>query len=389
MPISGDNRFRFDTIVLGVGGMGSAACLELASRGVRVLGLDRFPLVHQRGSSHGESRIIRKAYFEHPDYVPLLHRSYELWRDLEHATDQRLFNPTGLVLSGTGDGETIAGARLAATRHGIELQDFTHSQARIRFPTLKFPTNHEIVFEPGAGTLFVDDCVRAQVDEAVRRGAVLQGNEPAIDWSSDGHTVRVRTATREYQSDRLIVSAGAWANNCLADVELPFSVVRKFVGWFPVPRGESTAASGMPTYFFELPHGTFYGFPSLDGSTIKVAEHSGGEPVDDPLNVDRDCHELDLERLRSFLTAHIPGAGLDPTKHSVCLYTLTADRHFVIDLHPRWKNVAFAAGFSGHGFKFCPVVGEVLADLVQHGKASLPIAFLNCYRAGLRPGNKT
>jgi sarcosine oxidase len=383
MQNSGIDRSEFDVIVLGVGGMGSAACHELARRGFQVLGLEQFSLGHDHGSSHGESRIIRKAYFEHPNYVPLLHRAYERWHELEQATGQTLFLPTGLVLSGPAEGETIQGARRSAQLHGLELQNFTAQEARQRFPGLQFPLDHDVAFEPGAGTLRVDACVQAHVDEAIRHGAVLKADEPTVSWIRNGELVHVRTAHREYVARHLVITAGAWAGECLQDLGLRLKVVRKFVGWFPVPLGELQAKNGFPTFFFELPEGTFYGFPSFDGQTIKVAEHSGGETVVDSANVDRSCHASDLVRLDKFLRAHLPRVGLTPVKHSVCLYTLTADQHFVIDTHPAWKNVVFAVGFSGHGFKFCPVVGEIMADLVQHGKTALPIEFLGFSRKGL------
>ena len=384
MLASSNDRTKFDTIVLGVGGMGAAACYELARRGHRVLGLEQFSLVHDRGSSHGESRIIRKAYFEHPDYVPLLHRAYERWHELEQMTGQILLRPTGLVLSGPAEGETIRGARLSAKLHGLELQNLTSMEARQRFPGLKFPVEHDIAFEPGAGTLLVDACVQAHVDEAIRHGAILQGNELAMNWSSDGQSVRVRTSNQEYVAQNLIVTAGAWTNCCLGEIGMKLNVLRKFVGWFPIQTDEYLATRGMPTYFFELLGGTFYGFPSFDGATIKIAEHSGGEPVLDPIQVDRGCRPNDLERLHEFLKTHLPGIHPNPVKHSVCLYTMTSDHHFVIDVHPHWSNVVFASGFSGHGFKFCPVVGEVLSDLVESGKSSYSIKFLALTRPGLQ-----
>ncbi len=367
-------------IVLGVGGMGSATCLELAMRGYRVLGLEQFDLVHDQGSSHGDSRIIRKAYFEHPDYVPLLHRAYELWNRLERATGRTLFLPTGLVLSGLADGETILGARYAARLHGLELHNFTPSEARKRFHGLEFSDDHDVVFEPGAGTLFVEACVQAQVDEAIRHGAVLRANEPVMNWSSNGEVVQVHTNSGVYTAQKLVVTAGAWSSKTLSEIGLQLTVIRKFVGWFPVSSGEYQAKSGLPLFFYELPTGTFYGFPSFDERSIKVAEHSGGEPVLDPAHVDRTCHPSDLDRLESFMQVYLPNAGRDPVKHSVCLYTMTVDHHFVIDIHPQWQNVVFATGFSGHGFKFCPVVGQILADLVQSGKSSLPIEFLSLRR---------
>lgn len=384
MPASSSDRTKFDAIVLGVGGMGAATCFEMARRGHQVLGLDQFPLVHDRGSSHGESRIIRKAYFEHPDYVPLLHRAYERWHELEQMTGQTLLRPTGLVLAGPAEGETIRGARLSAKLHGLELQNFTATEARQRFPGLMFSAEHDVAFEPGAGTLLVDACVRAHVNEASRQGAILR-NENVLNWSSDGQQVRVQTSNQEYLAQHLIVTVGAWASGCFGEIGLKLNVLRKFVGWFPIRTSDYLVERGMPTYFFELPEGTFYGFPSLDGTTIKIAEHSGGQPLSDPIKVDRECHPSDLDRLQRFLKTHLPGIDSKLVRHSVCLYTMTSDQHFVIDVHPHWSNVVFAAGFSGHGFKFCSVVGEVLSDLAERGKTSYPIEFLSLARFGRQP----
>lgn len=379
-----DDDRMFDAIVLGVGGMGSAACLELARRGVRVLGLEQYPLCHNRGSSHGESRIIRKAYFEHPDYVPLLHRAYDLWSQLESATGRKLLLPTGLVLSGPPEGETIRGARQSVELHRLQLENLSPEEAQRRFSGLVFPPEHAVAFESGAGTLLVDDCVRAHIDEAVRHGALIRESEPVLDWSTDGATVQVRTSGRQYQARSLVVTAGAWAKDLLKQANLPLRVLRKSVCWFPLRQPRLAADQGAPTYFYELPLGTFYGFPSLDGTTIKVAEHSGGDPVDDPATVDRELHSSDLVRLQSFVEQFIPDALPDPVRHSVCLYTVTPDQHFVIDTHPVWRNVVVGAGFSGHGFKFCPVVGEALADLALEGTTSLPIGFLGTSRPALR-----
>ena len=378
-----DDDVEFDAIVMGVGGMGSAACLEFARRGARVLGLEQFSLGHNRGSSHGESRIIRKAYFEHPSYVPLLHRAYELWHQLESSLGRTLLKPTGLVLSGPADGETIRGARQSARLHELQLEDLAPSDAQRRFPGLVFPEEHAVAFEPGAGTLLVDDCVRAQTDEAARLGATIHDNEPVLDWSTDGTNVRVQTTRCEYRAKSLAITAGAWAGPLLRELSLPLRVLRKFVCWFPVHEQHLTADRGSPTYFYELPHGTFYGFPSFDGKTVKVAEHSGGDVVENPATVDRECHPADLVRLQAFVEQHIPAATSSPDRHSVCLYTLTPDQHFVIDRHPTWSNVVVAAGFSGHGFKFCPVVGEALVDLALLGKTSLPIGFLSQSRDAL------
>lgn len=370
----------YDVIVVGVGGMGSAACQHLASRGQRVLGLEQFPLVHDRGSSHGETRIIRQAYFEHPDYVPLLLRTYELWNDLERNTRRTLFHQVGLILSGVADGETIAGARNASRLYEIPLENLTGAEARRRWNLFQFPDEHDVVFELKAGFLRVEACVQAQIDQAIQLGAAIHADERMIEWQSTGNTVVVRTDRATYSAGKLVIAAGAWAGQYLAQLGLPLKIARKFVGWFRIPPNREDAFRGIPTYFFELPHGTFYGFPSIDGQTAKLAEHSGGQPIADPANVDRECHADDTPRLMAFVQGHLPGLCPDLDRHSVCLYTLTPDQHFIIDRHPEHDNVAIAAGFSGHGFKFTPVVGEALADLATHGTTDLPIRFLGIDR---------
>ncbi len=370
----------FDVIVLGVGGMGSAACHQLARRGARVLGLEQFTLRHDRGSSHGETRIIRQAYFEHPDYVPLLLRTYDLWHQLEQAAGGTLFQQVGLVLSGVRTGETIAGAKMSADLHQLAIEELTATDANRRWPSLTFPAEHMVVFEPLAGLLRVEDCVQAHIDQAIQCGAVIQPDERVRDWTSNGSSVVVRTDRAEYSAGSLVITAGAWASQCLSEIGLPLNVVRKFVGWFPIRDGRFGVDQGMPTYFFELPHGTFYGFPSMDGRTVKLAEHSGGQPVDDPAHVDRAMHDEDITRLADFIRLHLPGLDTTPARHSVCLYTLTPDQHFIVDTHPQWNNVAIAAGFSGHGFKFAPVIGEALADLALNRSTTLPISFLSLQR---------
>ena len=370
----------YDVIVLGVGAMGSAACHHLASRGARVLGLEQFPLVHDRGSSHGETRIIRQAYFEHPDYVPLLLRTYTHWQQLEQSVGEKLFHQVGLVLSGQADGEAIAGARLSARLHGLPIENLTPDEANRRWPALSFAADHDVVFEPAAGYLRVEACVQQQINQAIAHGAEIRANQRVKSWSSKGSSVTVRTENDEFTASGLIVSAGSWAARVMQELDLPLNVVRKFVGWFPGRDQQAKRESEIPTYYFDLPHGSFYGFPSIDGATVKMAEHSGGQPVVDPGNVDRDMHPEDITRLAEFLKSHLPGLRPEPARHAVCLYTLTPDQHFIVDEHPQWDNVAIAAGFSGHGFKFAPVIGEAMADLALNKATSLPIEFLSLKR---------
>lgn len=390
----------FDTIVLGIGGFGSGAAYHLARRGLRVLGLDRFGPAHDQGSSHGETRIIRKAYFEHPDYVPLLLKAYDLWADLEAESQQQLFWKCGLMLAGLPDSEAISGARLSARQHRLTIENLTASAATDRWPGFKVPDAFDAVFEPDAGFLRVEDCVRTHLDRATAHGATLLFDEPVVSWSSTGREVRVRTATREFAAVSLVITAGSWAASVLADLKLPLQVLRKPIFWFETTSPAYNLDASMPTFYFEMPvawtppsersdegvqataeaASTFYGFPSLDGQVLKVAQHSGGELVADPLLVDRQLRETDLQPIADFLRTCLPGVRPQPARNSTCLYTVTPDRHFIVDQHPDFPNVVIGCGFSGHGFKFTSVLGSVFADLATSGRTELPINFLSLAR---------
>jgi sarcosine oxidase len=372
----------YDVIVLGAGGFGSAACYHLARRGVRVLGLEQFACAHDRGSSHGDTRIIRLAYFEHPDYVPLLRRAYELWAELEAVSQRPLFRRARLLIAGPPQGEAITGAMAAARLHDLTVQRLTAHDAGREFPGMRVPESYAAVLEPDAGFLFVEDCVRAHWQQAAAAGAVIHSGVTVREWSAEGTGVRVQTDVGDFHAGTLVITAGAWTGALLRDLQLPLTVVRKFVGWFRTEDRAYHVDDGYPTFYFEQPDGAFYGFPSLDGQSIKVAEHTGGDPITDPLAVDRTCRTSDLDRLAPFLQQALPRARPELLRHSVCLYTLTPDRHFLVDRHPQWPQVWFAAGFSGHGFKFTSVLGEALADLACTGQTAAPIGFLRLSRLG-------
>ncbi len=374
----------YDCIVLGVGGFGSGALYHLARRGLRVLGIDRFGVAHDRGSSHGETRIIRKAYFEHPDYVPLVLRAYGLWNELESASGRRLCELCGLMLAGPSGGEAISGARLAARMHDLAIDDIPLAEARRRFPGFRFAEDVDVVFEADAGFLAVEDCVRTHIEQAQRRGAELRTNEAVIEWSVNGDSIRLRTDRNEYEAARMIVTAGAWTRQILADLSVSLKVVRKPLFWHAVTADDYSIESGSPGFYIEQGERAFYGFPAIDGQTVKVAEHTGGLEVDDPLTVDRDVHPADSQPVSEFVRSTMPGLKPEPSRHAVCMYTHTADNHFIIDRHPEFENVAIGAGFSGHGFKFTTVLGEALADIAVEGQTKLPVGFLRLGRDGLR-----
>lgn len=377
----------YDVIVLGTGGVGSATAFQLAKRGCRVLGLDRFPGGHDQGSSHGHTRIIRMAYFEHPDYVPLLRRSYALWSELEARLGKQLYFPVGLLEVGPPDGIVIPGVLASAREHNLSLERLDETALRSRFPGFRLPDRCEAVFELNAGYLLVEECVLAHLAEAQRLGAELRVGESVVEWAADDAGVTVRTDKETYRAAKLVVTAGAWAGKLLAELGVNFQVRRKHLHWYRTAREVYWADRGGPCFFYEVPAGYFYGFPQLDDRGVKLAEHTGGTVVDTPLHDDRSVEPADRLRVESFLAANMPHVLPQPAAHAVCYYTMSPDEHFVVDAHPRHPNVFFAAGLSGHGFKFTSVLGEILADLATSGATSQPIGFLSASRPGLRATN--
>jgi monomeric sarcosine oxidase len=366
----------YDAIVLGTGGVGSAALFHLARHGLRVLGIDRFTPGHDRGSSHGETRIIRQAYFEHPDYVPLLLRAYELWAELEELTGENLFHQVGLLQVGPRDGAVVSGVLESARQHRLAVEELTAGEAERRFTGFVVPPELTGVFEPQAGYLLVEKCVLAHLQAAKNHGAEHLPETTVTSWRAEGRSVVVTTDRGEFHAGRLVISPGAWAGELLGSLGVPLEVRRKHVYWFSQATAEYAAANGCPTFLYELSHGVFYGFPSLPSHGLKAAEHSGGQVVSDPSTDPRLFDQRDYERIQSFLAKHLPGVSGEVSRHTVCFYTMTPDEHFLVDRHPHHPNVVFAAGLSGHGFKFTGVLGEVLAALATEGQSQLPVGFL-------------
>jgi sarcosine oxidase len=362
----------FDVIVIGVGGMGSAAVFELARRGRRVLGLEQLPLGHDQGSSHGHTRIIRKAYYEDPDYVPLVTRAFQRWYDLEQREGRHLLTECPCLSIGPPDSPMLQGVRRSAAEHALPVEVLDGDELRRRYPVFRFGGDHAGVLERTAGFLFVDDCVQAHARQALQLGATIHENEPVVSWQAGGG-VGVQTRTRRYTADRLVLTAGPWAGQLLGRHGRQLTVMRQVVFWVGTRDDALFRRDVFPVYIAETPGGLFYGLPALDANGLKVARHYGAPELPDPSAVERTVSPADEEPVRAFLRAHLPDADGPRRRAAVCLYTLTPDRHFLIDVHPDHPNVALAAGFSGHGFKFAPVVGEALADLAERGRTDLPV----------------
>jgi len=374
----------YDAIVLGAGGIGSAALSAVAQRGAKVLAIERFAPAHDQGSSHGRTRMIRQAYFEHPDYVPLVLRAYELWRQLESRRGERLFFETGLLEVGPPTGAVVPGVIRAAEQHGLDVTPMDAAEITRRWPGFRVPASMTGVFEARAGYLLVEACVRAHLADAVAAGAELKTGETVIDCQANDAEITVITDRARYTTARLILTAGAWAGEWLKDLGIAFQVRRKPQFWFATNSDAYSLAKQSPAFLFESPAGVFYGFPEIDSGEVKVSEHSGGQVVADPLAVDRDLLLADQQRVQAFIAESLPGVSQRMTHHAVCMYTMSADEHFVVDRHATDQRVSFVAGLSGHGFKFASVLGEALADLALTGQSTLPIGFLNSQRAELR-----
>lgn len=372
----------FDAIVLGVGGMGSAACFELARRGRRVLGLEQFPPVHARGSSHGHTRIIRTAYAEHPNYVPLLRRAWERWYELERLVGRHLLTECPCLNVGPTRGEHVEGVRASVREHGLEAEELSVAAIARRYP-FRFPEGYVGVMERAAGFLYVEECVRAHIDSAVSLGAEIRAEEPVREWTAVGDGVEVTTDRGTYRAAKLVVTAGAWAMRLLADLGAPLRVMRQVLLWFAA--GESVRRDRFPIFIAEVPAGAFYGLPAIDAFGLKVACHYNAPELPNPDGVNWDAGVADEAPVRAFLDEHLPGCAGPLTKAQVCMYTIAPDRHFVIDVHPQYPQVLVACGFSGHGFKFASVVGELLADLAESGRTRHPIGMFSATRFGSQP----
>jgi sarcosine oxidase len=372
----------YDAIVVGLGGMGSAAAYHLARRGKRVLGIERFSAAHDRGSSHGRSRIIRLAYFEDPAYVPLLLRAYELWEELEKDAGRELLTLTGGIMMGSPESTIVAGSRASAEHWQLPHEMLDAQEITRRWPTLTPGPGVVGLFESKAGFVRPEVSVAAHLERAGALGAELRFEEKVTSWraSPSGEGVTVSTERGVYEGDRLVIAPGAWAPEVLADLGLPLRIERQVQYWFAPTRGIGPFAVGkQPIYVWEAEDGVqFYGFPAHGPpeSGVKVAFFRMGSDTN-PDELDREVHAEEVEHMRRYIAERVPQLNGTFLRGVPCMYTTTPDEHFVIARHPDHPQVSVAAGFSGHGFKFVTVVGEILADLALEGATDHPIALFD------------
>lgn len=384
-----------DVIVAGLGAMGSAAAAHLAARGQRVLGLEQYQPAHDQGSSHGHSRVIRLAYFEHPSYVPLLRRAYALWKDLERETGRDLLTVTGGLMVGRPDSEVVRGTLESARQHDLPHEVLDAASIQRRFPPFT-PASHLVgVFEPQAGVLRPEACVEAHLAVAATHGADLRFGERVTGWTAPpgGDGVEVQTDRGAYAASRLVLAPGAWAPDLFALPQLPLEVERQVLFWLDPAGGVAPfAPDRFPVYVWDHGAGVqVYGFPAQDGPPegVKVAFFRTGRGTRcTPQTIDRHVHPDEVTMMREAIAEVIPSlARGDLRAATTCMYTLTPDHHFVMGPHPRHPQVVLASPCSGHGFKFATVVGEILADLAIDGATAHPIALFDPLRfAGASAG---
>jgi sarcosine oxidase len=355
----------YDVAVAGLGAMGSAAAFHLARRGLRVLGLDRYAPPHTQGSSHGETRIIREAYFEHPLYVPLVQRAYALWTELEELSGHTLYTPTGGLMLGPANGALVQGALRSAREHGLAHERLAAAEVARRFPAFRPADGMEGVWEPRAGMLYPEACVHTHLHLARAHGVSLRFGEPMLAWRAGEGGVEIETARGRERADRLVVTVGAWTRSLASGVVLPLECERQVLHWFtPRSNPEGFDRSRFPIFILEhAPGRFFYGFPAVVDE-VKVAIHHEGEIVD-PDDERAPARADEIERMRVLLERFVPEAAGGHRRAATCLFTNAPDGHFVIDRHPAHAQVVIASPCSGHGFKFASAIGELLADLVE------------------------
>lgn len=360
---------NWDAIVIGLGGVGSSAIYHLAKAGLRVLGIDQYPPVHDLGSSHGKTRIIRQAYFEHPAYVPLLRRSYQLWDELGQLVGKQLLHRTGLVEIGPREGVVISGVLRSAREHALQVEEFPMSEIMRMWPQLVGEPEWLGVIERDAGYLEVEACVAAHLQLAAEHGAHCQHARHVRKWEMQAGQVVVHTDQSTERSAKLLICGGPWSSELLEGSDLGLRVLRKHQYWYRPQQKGFAASEGFPCFFFETPAGFYYGFPALDESGVKVSRHDGGSPLDHPVGP-HPADDQDRQKVEAFMAAHLPGIGNDLSAQAGCYYTMTRDEHFVVDIHPQFASVSVVAGLSGHGFKFTSVLGEIASQLVLDGRSS-------------------
>ncbi|WP_301172502.1 N-methyl-L-tryptophan oxidase [Brevibacillus nitrificans] len=374
---------NYEVIIVGAGSMGMAAGYYLAKQGVRTLLLDTYDPPHTMGSHHGDTRIIRHAYGEGKQYVPLALRAQQLWQELEAVSGTKLFEQTGVLSAGPLEDSFLQEIRESAETYSLPLEVLRASEVNERWPGISLPDHYYACLETSSGVLYSEKCISAYREQAIAAGATLLTHTPVTAIQPDGDGVIVHTEAHTYRAGKLLLSAGAWNPALLSSLglSLPLSPTRKTVAWFGSEE-ELYSADKFPAFIFKLADETsYYGFPSIDQAGVKIGRHDGGVEID-PDRLERTFGALlsDEGDVRSFLETYMPQAAGALRQGRVCIYTMTPDEHFIIDRHPEYSQIVIAAGFSGHGFKFASAVGEAASELLTQGKSTHDLSMFSLQR---------
>lgn len=366
-------REKFDFIVVGVGGMGSATCYHLSKRGHNVLGLESSNVPNSLGSSHGETRIIRKGYFEGEHYVSILERAYELWEELEDESGQKLLHKTGLIAFGEKGTQLVDNTIESCKKNNFEHEELAAEELNERFPGYELPEDYKAVLEPEGGFLESEKCIMAHVIQAQKNGAEIHAQEKVENWESEEEGVKIETDRGSYRANKLVFAAGAWTPKLIASVSEYLQVDLHSLTWEQPERPQFYRSNNFPPFIADTEEGQYYGFPHHERPGFKYARFKPVEQKIDPETVERQPEISDAQRLSAFSKKNFKAAKGDVMAIERCLQTDTPDRDFIIDKLPDCENLVVGAGFSGHGFKMSSAIGEILADLAEKGETRFEI----------------
>ncbi len=369
-------------IVIGLGAHGSSAIYQLVRRGVNVVGIDQFRPPHSMGSSHGPSRILRMAYKEGPDYIPLLRRSFDLWHELNDLYDEPSFEVTGGLFMGQPTGQAMTGMQASSRAQDVEIQLMTPVEVRAKYPSFHIPDEWEAIFDPKSGVIFPEVAVAAHLSLAEKAGAALHFDEQVTGWSATSSGVTVTTSKGEYEADSVILTAGVWMPGMLGDLELPFEIERVSL-WMLEPKANRDffRAGSFPNASFEIGEKYPLYMQADYGTGVKLAlDHHG--TLTTPETVNRETNQEDHDKIFEHIRRFVPDLDGEVLDSAVCMYTNTPDLNFVVDKHPAHENVIIGSACSGHGFKFAPVMGEILVDLAVEGASQFDLSMFSATRFG-------
>lgn len=371
---------KVEVAVLGIGGVGAFTLRALAQRGVKPLGIEQFVPGHDLGSSHGGTRVYRHAYFEHPNYVPLLLHSSSAFGELQETVGKPLMVRCGTLLLGREGSKVITGAQQAADEHRLLVRHVNHDALRARYPQFDLPDDFVGLLEPGGGFVRPEATIEAAVQDACRLGAQVRSRTTVKSLREDKDGVHLTTDQGEIHCQKLIVCAGAWSMKLLPELASKLQVTRQLQAWIRPANPEPIQPERLPAWFLVRDDGPpLYGVPADPLAPglpqTKIAIHGRSEKAD-PDNLVRTVSPAERAEFQALADRWMPRLAAKVTDTRVCMYTMTPDENFLVDQAPGKKRTWFAAGLSGHGFKMSPALGQVLSDLALDGASRLPADFL-------------